>query len=77
MRIFPWLAPPILLAACAALSSGQSAAQSAPAAAVEVFYAKQLDASGIPIIASARVPDAALNRARAIVLAMLARRPDL
>lgn len=41
------------------------------------FYAKHLDAGGIPVFGSARVPDAALAAARDIVEAMLARRPDV
>lgn len=41
------------------------------------FYAKYLDADGIPIVASARAPDVALATARDIVVDMLATRPDL
>ncbi|HEX6937809.1 MAG TPA: hypothetical protein VF158_00245 [Longimicrobiales bacterium] len=41
------------------------------------FYAKYADATGIPILASARVPDEALVVARDIVNHMLAARPDL
>ncbi|HEY0113125.1 MAG TPA: glycoside hydrolase [Allosphingosinicella sp.] len=41
------------------------------------FYAKYVNAGGIPVIGSARAPEAALLRAREIVIAMLARRPDL
>ena len=41
------------------------------------FYAQRLDASGIPVIASARAPDAALAAARDIVTDMLRHRPDL
>ena len=41
------------------------------------FYAKCLDAGGIPIIGSARVPDAALAVARDVATDMLAHRPDL
>ncbi len=41
------------------------------------FYAKYVDAAGIPILASAQVPDAALTNARSIVVEMLSHRPDL
>lgn len=41
------------------------------------FYAKYLDASGIPVVSSARTPDAALLRARSMIAGMLAHRPDL
>jgi hypothetical protein len=45
--------------------------------ALDPFYAKALDAGGIEVVASARVPDAALFAARDIVDAMLAKRPDI
>lgn len=41
------------------------------------FYAQRLDASGLPVIASARAPDEALSAARNIVTDMLRHRPDL
>jgi hypothetical protein len=41
------------------------------------FYKKYVDAHGIPVISSARVPDVALLLARDIVVYMLAGRPDL
>ena len=41
------------------------------------FYARFASANGIPVIASARVPDEALLVARDIVNHMLVRRPDL
>ena len=41
------------------------------------FYKKHVDAHGIPVIASNKVPDAALLLARDIVTYMLAGRPDL
>ena len=41
------------------------------------FYAKYASAEGIPIIGSARVPDAAILVARDIVTHMLAARPDV
>jgi hypothetical protein len=44
---------------------------------VNPFYKKYTDALGIPVIASEKVPDAALLAARDIVNAMLAARPDI
>lgn len=41
------------------------------------FYKKYVDAHGIPVIGSERVPDAALLVARDIVVYMLADRPDI
>ena len=51
----------------------------APPAALELdpFYKKFVDALGIPVVTSAKVPDAALLMARDIVQFMLANRPDL
>lgn len=45
--------------------------------ALDPFYAKHLDAGGIPVVASTRAPDAALRRARQLIEGMLAHRPDL
>jgi hypothetical protein len=45
--------------------------------AVSPFYKKYVDAQGIPVLASEKVPDAALLVARDIVNSMLAMRPDL
>ena len=44
---------------------------------LDPFYEKYLDAGGLPIVASSRVPDEALFRARAIVQEMLANRPNI
>ena len=44
---------------------------------LDPFYGKHTDAFGIPIVASAQVPDAALLIARDIVNYMLAKRPDV
>lgn len=41
------------------------------------FYRKYVDAHGIPVIGSDKVPDAALLMARDIVIYMLAGRPDI
>ena len=48
-----------------------------PALALDPFYKKYVDALGIPVVTSAKVPDAALLTARDIVQFMLANRPDL
>jgi hypothetical protein len=44
---------------------------------VDPFYTKYTDAMGIPVLASDKVPDAALLVARDIVNSMLAERPDI
>jgi hypothetical protein len=44
---------------------------------VDPFYKKYADAIGVPIVASEKVPDAALLMARDIVNHMLAKRPDV
>jgi hypothetical protein len=51
----------------------------APPAALELdpFYKKYIDAHGIPVVSSEKVPDPALVMARDIVLFMLSDRPDL
>lgn len=49
----------------------------AAAPPADPFYAKRLDAAGIPVLSSARAPDDALQAARDIVEGMLAHRPDL
>lgn len=41
------------------------------------FYVKYADASGIPVVASGKVSNAALLEAKTIVNAMLAKRPDI
>ena len=48
-----------------------------PALELDPFYKKYVDALGIPVVTSAKVPDAALLVARDIVQFMLANRPDL
>ena len=51
----------------------------APPAPLELdpFYKKYVDAHGVPVVTSERVPDAALLAARDIVQFMVANRPDL
>ena len=56
----------------------QAQMQPVPASlGVDPFYKKYVDAQGIPVISSDKVPDAALLVARDIVNSMLAMRPDL
>ena len=71
--------PLLLLAALAALSTSSVQPVGTPPASlgVDPFYAKYVDAAGIPVLSSAKVPDPALLAARAIVEGMLAHRPDL
>ncbi|ATY31585.1 glycoside hydrolase [Sphingomonas psychrotolerans] len=74
-RAFLPLAAAAALAACA----GKPAPVGAPPAALKLdpFYVKSVDANGIPITASQAVPDAALQVSRRMMVAMLARRPDI
>ena len=44
---------------------------------VDPFYTKYVDAQGIPVVSSSKVPDDALLVARDIINSMLAKRPDL
>jgi hypothetical protein len=69
----------ILISALALLLAACTAGPGRPPAglALPPFYAKHVDAGGIPVLASARAPDAALLRARGLVDGMLAHRPDL
>jgi hypothetical protein len=74
------LALTLALAACAEGPKPPPVAAVAPPPRrlqLDPFYAKAADADGIPVTASARVPDAALLTARDIVNAMLAERPDI
>jgi hypothetical protein len=48
-----------------------------PELELDPFYKKYVDAHGIPVVTSEKVPDAALLMARDIVNFMLANRPDL
>ncbi len=48
-----------------------------PSLGVDAFYTKYVDAQGIPVISSGKVPDDALLVARDIINSMLAKRPDL
>ena len=79
------LAPLALAAALPACTAGSAAGEGAasavsnppPSLRLDPFYAKHVDAGGIPVVGSARVPDRALEVAREIVAAMLAKRPDV
>lgn len=61
----------------AAWLAAQTIGPPPPALRLDPFYVRHIDAGGIPIVASAKVPDEALRSARDIAVAMLAERPDL
>lgn len=44
---------------------------------IDPFYAKYLDADGIPIVSSGNVSDEALIRAQRVITGMLSKRPDV
>jgi hypothetical protein len=80
------LLPKAVLVFTLALTACAEAPKPSPAAAIgpppkdlalDPFYAKSIDAGGIPVTASARVPDAALRTAKGIVDGMLEKRPDI
>src|SRR3954451_7524256 len=48
-----------------------------PVLGLDPFYKKYLDAGGLPIVSSDKVPDLALREAQAIVLRMTSKRPDI
>jgi len=48
-----------------------------PELGLDPFYKKHLDAGGLPIVSSAKVPDAALLEAQAIVVRMTSKRADV
>jgi len=67
-----------VLLAAACLLCGNGLITTPPAGLrADPFYARYLDAEGIPILASDRTPPEALERARSIVMSMLVARPDL
>lgn len=73
-----------MLAMLSLLTGSASLAQpgvviTAPPASLNLdpFYTRYLDADGIPVTSSSKVPDEALIKARDIVVAMLSHRPDL
>lgn len=63
--------------ALASCTSTPSIGQPPAALRLDPFYAKNVDARGIPISASGAVPDRALQVARRMLIAMLASRPDI
>lgn len=66
-----------MLSTTKTVSVGTSSVSTVPAfLGLNSFYKKYVDAAGIPIVSSNKVPDAALIRARDIVLQMMAKRPD-
>ena len=69
----------LLLAIAAVFVAAEPGPVTAPPPALKAdpFYAKYVEATGVPILSSARVPDAALVAARDIVRGMLSHRPDL
>jgi hypothetical protein len=74
-RAFPLLIAAATLGACA----GKPVPVGPPPVALglDSFYVKSVDADGIPVSSSLAVPDQALQVARRMMVAMLARRPDL
>lgn len=67
----------LLLGAATLASCARPIGPPPPALALDPFYAKSLDARGIPVSASNAVPDKALRIARRLIVEMLAHRPDL
>lgn len=61
-----------------ALAALQDAVAAPPEALqLDPFYKKHLDAGGLPVIGSDKVPDAALVEAKSIVVQMTSKRPDI
>lgn len=77
LPLFAGLAPASAASAAPAGEDGATIGPPAAALGLDPFYAKALSADGIPVIASARVPDAGLIVAARIVRSMLAGRPDI
>jgi hypothetical protein len=71
------LAPLAAAATLAACATTPHIGPPPPALKLDPFYVKNVDADGIPISASAAVPDEAMQVARRMMVAMLERRPDL
>jgi len=65
-------------AICLAVLLPQEALKPPPAALhLDGFYKKHLDAAGLPIVSSEKVPDAALREAQTIVLKLATQREDI
>ncbi len=71
MRLGLLAASLVGLASCAAVQPPPRSV------AADRFYAKYVEAAGIPVTSSPRVPDKALLAARSMAEGMLAHRPDL
>jgi hypothetical protein len=79
-RVYPWDRSPSGKLDGSHLSPAAAAVPVAPPPAtlgIDPFYRKYTDAGGIPVLGSAKTPDAALRVARATMLEMLAKRPDI
>jgi hypothetical protein len=66
-----------VLVASAALALQDSVAAPPASLGLDPFYKKHLDAAGLPVVGSDKVPDAALVEARTIVVHMTSKRPDV
>lgn len=69
--------PALIFAAMLAAPDPVAVTAPPPVLRADPFYAKYVDAAGVPVLSSARVPDAALLAARDIVRGMLRHRPDI
>lgn len=71
--------PLLLFVALGSLSTSTEPLVGDPPASLDVdpFYTKYVDADGIPVLSSAKVPDRALLVAKQIIQGMLDHRPDL
>ena len=67
----------LALTACAASTHTADPIEIPPAPPIPAFYTQALDAGGIPILASDKVPLPALEASRDMVSGMLAHRPDV
>jgi hypothetical protein len=79
-RVYPWDRSPSATLQGPHLARAAAAAPVVPppaTLALDPFYRRYADAGGIPVVASAHAPDAALRLARATMLEMLAKRPDI
>ncbi|MHA6724091.1 glycoside hydrolase [Sphingomonas sp. RS2018] len=76
MRRKQWALSTLLLLSAATSASDRIGAPPA-ALRVDPFYTRHVEARGIPILSSDKVPHAALAAARSIVLGMTAHRPEL
>lgn len=77
--MLPVIAAVVALGGCSRTAPEPQERITAPPPGLEThgYYAKYLDAGGIPILAAASVDDLALVRLKAIINEMLAKRPDV